>query len=272
MENVVFDERFHDLVDDYQITKVGDDFGFTEGPVMMPGGYLVFSDVAGDRIMRFSRPGRGGIFRQPSGNANGNTLDTLGRLVTCEVGLRRVTRTERDGTITVLADNFEGKPLNAPNDIIVSSNGSIYFTDPVFLGPYDELVGPSYRALDFCGVFRISPFGELSLVTDEVPFANGLAFSPDESVLYVVNTSDDSVYAFDVGADGFVSNKRLWLKMEYDAEGVGDGMKIDVEGNAYVTGPGGIWVASRDGEALGIVRTPNVATNLAFYGFDSKGH
>ncbi len=269
MENIVFDRRFHDLVDG-EARQVGDGFGFPEGPVMLPGGYLIFSDIANDAIVRFTRPGRTGVFRQPSGGANGNTLDTQGRLVTCEAGRRRVTRTGFDGSITVLADSYNGLPLNAPNDIVVRSDDSVYFTDPVFLGEFEGFMRMSYMALDFCGVFRISPSGTLTPLTADVPLCNGLAFSPDETVLYVVNSGDNTVYAFDVEGDGTLSGKRPWLAMKRNLPGVGDGMKVDSEGNAYVTGPGGVWVAAGDGAPLGIIRLPLVATNLAFYGFDAR--
>jgi len=271
VENLVFDDRYHDLIaDEYGLRQIGSGFGFPEGPVMLPDGYLLFSDITNDAIVRFTRPDRTGIFRQPCGGANGNTLDLEGRLVTCEPGTRRITRTEHDGSITTLTDNYQGKRLNATNDVVVKSDGGVYFTDPIFLGDFEDILKPSYMALDFSGVFRISLDGGVSLVTDEIPFPNGLAFSEDESVLYVVNTSDNGIYAFDVNADGSVNNKRLWLDMTYDLPGVGDGMKVDVEGNVYSTGPGGIWVAASNGNPIGIIRTPTVATNLAVYGFDSK--
>ena len=269
MEHIVFDDRFHDLVDDSPVVQVGDGFGFPEGPVMLPDGYLIFSDIENDTIIRFSRPGRTGIFRDRSGGANGNTLDARGRLVTCEAGRRRVTRTEHDGSITVMADNYEGKRLNAPNDIIVRFDGSVYFTDPIFLGEYQEIMAQSYRQLDFVAVFKIAPSGDIMPVTTDVELCNGLAFSPDESILYIVNSADNSIYAFDVNDDGTIANKRLWLEMRHDLDGVGDGMKVDTNGNVFVTGPGGVWVASNDGTPLGIIRLPVSATNMAFYGFDS---
>ena len=277
MKNVVFDTGFHDLVDTWGPRQVLDGLGFPEGPVMLPQGYLIFSDIGNDAILRYSRPGRTGIFRQPSGGANGNTLDPQGRLVTCEGGLRRLTRTERDGTVTILADSYRGKRLNSPNDVVVRSDGTIYFTDPIFLGDDDEMMGPdeqvlaqSYMDLDFCGVFKISPDGELSILTKDIVRCNGLAFTPDEKVLYVVNSADSSVYAFDVDIDGSIENQRVWLKMEYEVFGLGDGMKVDVDGNVYVTGPGGVWVAGGDGTPLGIIRIEVPASNLAFYGFDSR--
>ena len=270
MDHVVWDRRFGELVDAASLRQVGDGFGFPEGPVMLPDGYLVFSDIANDAIVRFSRPGRTGIFRQPSGGANGNTLDPRGRLVTCEAGRRRVTRTEPDGTITVLAAAYQGKRLNAPNDVVVRNDGAVYFTDPIFLGPDEPLLAPSYMALDSCGVFRIAPDGGLTRVTTELSRPNGLAFSPDESRLYVVDSADNTVSAFDVAPDGSLRNRRPWLPMRHEAEGVGDGMKVDTAGHAYVTGPGGVWVAAADGTPLGILRLPVVTTNVAFYGYDAK--
>lgn len=276
MENVVFNGRFHDLVDDWGPQQVLDGLGFPEGPVMLPQGYLLFADIDNDAILRYSRPGRTGIFRQPSGGANGNTLDPQGRLVTCEGGVRRLTRTEHDGSITVLADSYQGKRLNSPNDVVVRTDGTIYFTDPIFLGsdegmlsPDEQVMARSYMDLDFCGVFKVSPSGELSVLTKDLVRCNGLAFSPDERTLYVVNSADNSVYACDVDADGLVGNPRVWLRMEHEVFGLGDGMKVDVEGNAYVTGPGGVWVASSDGTPLGIIRIPVPPSNLAFYGFDA---
>jgi gluconolactonase len=270
MDHVAWDRRFGELVDTASLRQVGDGFGFPEGPVMLPDGYLVFSDIANDALIRFSRPGRTGIFRQPSGGANGNTLDPRGRLVTCEAGRRRVTRTEPDGTITVLATAYQGKRLNAPNDIVARGDGAVYFTDPIFLGPDEPLLAPSYMALDSCGVFRIAPDGGLTRVTTELARPNGLAFSPDESRLYVVDSADNTVSAFDVAPDGSLRNRRPWLAMRDAAEGVGDGMKVDTAGHAYVTGPGGVWVAAPDGTPLGLLRLPVVATNLAFYGYDAK--
>ena len=160
--------------------------------------------------------------------------------------------------------------------MVVRTDGTIYFTDPIFLSsdegmlsPDEQVMARSYMDLDFCGVFKVSPSGELSLLTKDLVRCNGLAFSPDERILYVVNSADNSVYACDVDGEGSIGNPRLWLKMEYEVFGLGDGMKVDVEGNAYVTGPGGVWVASSDGTPLGIIRIPVPPSNLAFYGFDA---
>ena len=247
-----------------------DGFGFTEGPVMLPEGYILFSDIRNDAIVQYNPPFWLSTVRSPSGGANGNTLDPQGRLITCEGSLKRLTRTERDGSTTVLADSYDGKPLNAPNDVVVKSDGSIYFTDPIFLGEREEMLAPSLQSQAHRSVFRLSPDGVLAPVTDEIAKPNGLAFSADESALYVVDSFENRVHAFDVADDGSLANSRVWLSMEHELEGLGDGMKVDREGNAYVTGPGGVWVASGDGTPLGIIRVPQTTSNVAFYGFDSR--
>jgi gluconolactonase len=270
MADVVFDNRFHDLVDKYALWKAMDGFGFPEGPLFLPNGYIIFSDIAKETIVRYAPPFWTGVHRSNTGGANGNTLDLQGRLISCEGTLKRLTRMEHDGAITVLAHSYNGRPLNAPNDVVVKSDGAIYFTDPTFMGSEEAWLAPSLNSQDVCGVYRLSATGRLDRLISDVAKPNGLAFSPDESVLYVVNSADNCVYAFDVQRDGSVAGKRLWLKMEHESEGVGDGMKVDTLGNAYVTGPGGVWVADKTGHPLGIVRVPHSCTNVAFYGRDSK--
>lgn len=270
MEDIVFDKRFHDLVDKQELWKAGDGFGFTEGPLFLPTGYIIFSDILREEIIRYYPPFWFGKERTNTGGANGNTLDLQGRLISCEGTLKRLTRREHDGSITVLADSYNGRPLNAPNDVVIKSDGSIYFTDPYFMGPEEQWLAPSLASQDTCGVYRLSVTGRLDRLIGDIAKPNGLAFSSDEKLLYVVNSADNCVYAFDVQADGTVANKRLWLAMKHDLEGIGDGMKVDTLGNAYVTGPGGVWVADKTGKALGILRVPNVCTNLAFYGWDCK--
>ncbi len=270
MENEVFGPGFHELVDEHPVWQAGSTYGFPEGPVFFPQGFMVFSDILNERLVRYCPPFWNGVLRENSGGANGNTLDTEGRLISCEGNLRRLTRTEPDGAVTVLADSFEGRPLNAPNDVVVRSDGTILFTDPAFMGEYEHVLAPSLMAQRASMVMRIDTSGTLSVAADEVAKPNGLALSPDESVLYVVNSADATVSAFDVDAAGALSNHRIWLRMESDLEGPGDGMKVDVEGNAYITGPGGVWVARPDGEALGIIRHDGIPTNCGFYGFDSR--
>lgn len=270
MDNIEFNPRFHSLVDRYPVWKAGEGYGFPEGPLFFPQGFMVFSDIARERLIRYGPPFWNGVLRENSGGANGNTFDTEGRLISCEGNLKRLTRTEPDGSITVLADSFDGHPLNAPNDVVVRSDGSIFFTDPIFMGDYEEALAPSLMTQESNAVFRLSPGGDLIRATDAVSKPNGLAFSPDESVLYVVNSEETNVSAFNVDGAGELTNHRIWLDMDHELEGPGDGMKVDVEGNCYVTGPGGVWVVEPDGTPLGIIRHDGVATNCAFYGFDSR--
>ena len=270
MDNITYEPRFHDLVDEYPLWQAGGSYGFPEGPLFFPQGFMVFSDISAERLVRYGPPFWNGSLRENSGGANGNTLDMEGRLISCEGNLKRLTRTEPDGTIIVLADSYDGKPLNAPNDVVVRSDGTIFFTDPIFMGDYEEALAPSLMTQDVNGVFMLSADGALTRVTGAVSKPNGLAFSPDESVLYVVNSAEKNVSAFDVDAAGALTNHRIWLTMQHRLEGPGDGMKVDVEGNAYVTGPGGVWVVDSEGTPLGIVRTPGITTNCAFYGFDSR--
>ena len=270
MENIAFSPRFHALVDEYPVWQAGDSYGFPEGPLFFPQGFIIFSDIARERLIRYAPPFWNGVLRENSGGANGNTLDTEGRLISCEGNYKRLTRTEPDGTITVLADSYAGRPLNAPNDVVVRSDGTIFFTDPIFMGENEVALAPSLMTQAANSVFRLGPGGDLVSATEEVSKPNGLAFSPDESVLYVVNSEETNVSAFDVDEAGALTNHRIWLDMDYDLEGPGDGMKVDVEGNAYVTGPGGVWVVEPDGTALGIIRHEGQATNCAFYGYDSR--
>jgi gluconolactonase len=269
-KNIVFEPGFDDLVDEHPLWEAGTTYGFPEGPVFFPQGFMVFSDISYERIIRYCPPFWNGVLRENSGGANGNTLDTEGRFISCEGNFKRLTRTEPDGTITVLADSYDGKHLNAPNDVVVRSDGTIFFTDPIFMGDYEDVLAPSLMTQTANRVFRLDTDGVLTPVTEEVSKPNGLAFSPDESVLYVVNSEEHNVAAFDVDAAGALTNYRIWLDMEHRLDGPGDGMKIDTRGNGYVTGPGGVWVCDPEGTPLGIIRTPGNTTNCAFYGFDSK--
>ena len=255
---------------DTKFEKVAGDFQFTEGPVWIAReNCLLFSDIPASRIMKWSggQKGRGiTIFREPSNNSNGLTLDRQGRLVTCEHGSRRVSHTEKDGTVVTLADRHNGKRLNSPNDVCVRSDGSIYFTDP----PYG-VKPPDVRELDFQGVYRITPDGKLSLAVKDFDMPNGLAFSPDEKTLYIDDSKRRHMRAFDVAADGSLSNSRIFADME-DPAGVGspDGMKLDVEGNIYCTGPSAIWVFNPKGELLGKLHPPEKPSNLAWGDADRK--
>ena len=237
-------------------------FGFTEGPIWC-GDHLLFSDIPRDRIVRWRWPSEGPevtTFRYPSGNANGLTLDRSGRLIACEHGTRRLTRTERDGSVVALAEQYQGKRLNSPNDVVVRSDGSIYFTDP----PYglDNLTAG--KELPFNGVYRLAPDGELVLVVDDFDRPNGLAFSPDESVLYIDDSPRCHIRAFDVSPDGNLSNGRVFIDMKSPEAGVPDGMKLDQQGNLYCTGPGGLWVIAPNGNYLGRIVLPEQPSNLTW--------
>lgn len=242
------------------VEKLADGFQFTEGPVWRDSeGDLLFSDIPANRIYRW-KDGSVEIWREPSGQANGNTLDPNGRLITCEHANRRVTRTAADGTVAPIAERYQGKRLNSPNDVICKSDGSVYFTDP----PYG--VKPEERELDFQGVFRISPDGKAlaSLARDFIK-PNGIAFAPDENLLYVADTERGHIRAFDVADDGAIGNSRVICQIERP-----DGMKVDVEGNLYVAGMTGILVFDSSGKQLGVISTPLRPANLAFGEADRK--
>jgi len=253
-----------DLFESVQMQEMASGFMFTEGPVWHPDGYLLFSDIPANIIYRWQPGGHPEPWRTPSNNSNGLTFDRQGRLIACEHGARRVSRTEADGTLTPLATHYEGKRLNSPNDLVVRSDGSVYFTDP----PYG--VTPEERELSFNGVYRLDPNGTLELLADDFERPNGLAFSPDEGTLYINDTARRQIRAFDLAPDGSLANGRLFAQMESDMEGGPDGMKLDVEGNIYCTGPGALWVYRPDGELVGTVVGPQRPANLAFGGGDRK--
>lgn len=242
------------------VEKLAGEFQFTEGPLWVAArGELLFSDIPANRIVR-SKDGKFDAFRAPSHNANGLTLDKQGRLIACEHGSRRVTRTEADGTIVPLAERYQGKRLNSPNDVVVKSDGSIYFTDPPFGVKREE------RELDFQGVYRIAPDGKtLTLVAKDFVMPNGLAFDPGEKILYVNDSNRGHIRVFDVAADGTLANSRVFAQ----APGA-DGMKVDTEGNVYCASRTGVMVFDRAGKHLGTIGTPDQPTNCGFGGDDWK--
>jgi len=241
MELEVWDEAIRQIVpEEATAEQVATGFEFTEGPVWC-GDHLLFSDIPQNRIVRWRMLFDGPelvTFRSPSGNSNGLTLDKSGRLIVCEHSTRRLTRTEIDGSITVLAERYQERRLNSPNDAVVRSDGSIYFTDP----PYGLANLTAWKELPFNGVYRLAPDGKLALLVDDFERPNGLAFSPDESVLYVDDTARFHIRAFDVDPDGNLSNGRIFVDMQSSEAGAPDGMKVDQQGNIYCTGPGGLWV------------------------------
>ncbi|MFC1718368.1 SMP-30/gluconolactonase/LRE family protein [Candidatus Poribacteria bacterium] len=254
-----------------QLERLATGFMFTEGPIWDAAkGCLFFSDIPGNKMRKWT-PDKGiEVVRDPSGKSNGLTLDKQGRLLACEHANRRVSRTEKDGTIVTIADKYEGKLLNSPNDVVVKSDGSIYFTDPPY-GLTVEFGEPGEKELTFQGVYCLSPDGEiLTLLVDDFVAPNGLAFSPDESILYIDDTDRVHIRVFDVNADGTISNGRVFVEVEGDEEGNVDGMKVDSEGNVYVTGPGGISVYDPSGEKLGRIDMPEGTANMAWGDEDWK--
>ena len=259
---------------DQAIEVLADGFGGNQGPAEGPlwwkeGGYLLFSDIHNNKRMKWS-PGEGvSVFREPTDRANGLTRDLQGRLVACEHDSRRVTRLEHDGSITVIANSFKGRQLNRPNDVVVKSDGSIYFTDPwTARRPRDQW------DLDFSGVYRVSPdLGTLTLLVQDFVLPNGLAFSVDESVLFVDDSNTGCIRAFDVMASGGIdlATDRIFCNLRGERPGEPDGMKVDVEGNVYCTGSGGVWIIDPSGKHLGtIVHGQPDTTNLAWGDDDWK--
>lgn len=269
-----FSPRLSELLDpDAVVERVATGFKFTEGPVWHPThAYLLFSDLADNVIRRWDERNGVRVFRAPSGKANGLTYDRDVRLVACEHVGRRVTRTEADGSVTVLAAEYAGRPLNSPNDVVVATSGAIYFTDPPYgLQDYYGIARP--QDLAFQGVFRIAPGGQLDVVADDFEGPNGLAFSPDEQRLYVDDTERMHLRVFDVRPDGSLTNGRVFFDFMYPPgadgrAGVPDGLKVDECGNVYCTGPSGIWVLSPDAEPLGLIHLPEPPSNLNWAGHD----
>lgn len=239
-------------------------FRFTEGPVWLPEGRLLFSDIPADRIYSWTAEEGVRVWRQPSGNSNGLTLDRAGRLLACEHGNRRVSRTEPDGTIVTLAERYNGKRLNSPNDIVVRSDGVVYFTDP----PYG--ITPEKQEQPVNGVYAIWPDGTLRLVADDFERPNGLAFSPDESLLYIDDSARRHVRVLDLRADGTLHRSRLFADMDHPQPGSPDGMKVDEQGHVYVCGATGVWVFEPDGEHLGVIVTPERPANCAWGDADRR--
>jgi len=253
------------LLETTQAERLATGFLFTEGPLWHPDGFYYFVDIRRSNLHRITPGKPAELVRADTGEGNGTTFDLQGRLVICEGGHRRVTRWSADGRSEVLVDRYEGKRLNRPNDVVCKSDGSLWFTDPGLRVPLAE------RELSYAGVYRIAPDGATTLMAD-CEYPNGLAFSPDERTLYVANTRWTAyIHAFELDAAGTVLRRRIFADMSSDEpDGVPDGMKVDVEGRVYCTGPGGTWVFAADGRRLGIIRTPEIPANLAFGGPDLK--
>jgi gluconolactonase len=280
-----------------KVFKLAEEFQFTEGPVWIPGagktdGYLLFSDPNANIMYRYTSDGQLSVFRENSGYAgadiaeygqpgsNGITRDKDGNVVFCQQGNHAIVRLNKDGTLTTLANSYRGKRLNSPNDIVCKSDGAIYFTDPPYGLP--AFFADPRKELDFSGVYRYKD-GKLTLVTKDLGGPNGLAFSPDERYFYVDNWDErvrDSanplerkkvIIRYVVNADGTLSNGTPFFDMDAAPEKEAlDGMKIDTQGNLYVSGPGGIWIISPEGKHLGTIRLPQLPANLAWGDADGK--
>ena len=282
---------------DATVERVATGFTWVEGPVWIPAGYLLFAEITSNSIRKLMPNGTMSIFLQPSGykgsapyggkepGSNGMTLDTKGRLTVAGHAGRNVWRLETldpKGQLTVLADSYQGKKLNSPNDLVYKSDGSLYFTDPPY-GLPTQGDGDPIKELAFSGVYRVpnalnqkagSPPArdQLQLVAKDLPRPNGIAFSPDEKYLYVDNSGDQKVWMrYQVEKDGSLTNGKVFYDASSDKrQGGPDGMKVDRLGNVYSTGPGGIWVFSPAGKALGVILMPERTANLNWAGADRK--
>ena len=250
-----------------EIEELGEGYQLAEGPVWyQDGGYLLFSDIPNNRRMKWTASQGVTMFQEPTNEANGLTRDRQGRLIACEHRRRGVTPLEPDGSITVVANRYQGRRLNRPNDVVVKSDGSTYFTDPT---------APALGLdLEFAGVYRVSPdLGTITLLVRDFVVPNGLAFSPDESIFYIDDSRRRHIRAFDVGPNGTLAlaTDRVFCDLKEHRPGNPDGMKVDVEGNVYCTGPGGIWVIDPSGNHLGTILTgAEQTTNCAWGGDDLK--
>jgi len=279
-EVIRLDDAINELIDrDAKIEVLASGFAWSEGPVWVrDGGYLLFSDIPRNSIMKWSEAEGISVFLKPSGytgmvdygrepGTNGLTIDPQGRLVACEHGDRRISRLEKDGGKRTLADNYTGKRLNSPNDLVYKSNGDLYFTDPPYGLPKN--VDDPRKELEFQGIYRLSKDGKLTLLTKELARPNGLAFSPDEKTLYVANSQDPAIWnKYPVLEDGTLGAGQLFYDATEPARkgmpGAPDGMKVDAKGNVWATGPGGVYIITPAGKLLGRIDTKQRTANCAW--------
>jgi gluconolactonase len=263
----VLDDRFRPCANgDVRVERLHQDCRWAEGPVYVPAGrYLLWSDIPNDRILRWDETtGAVGVFRQPAGYANGGTLDGAGRLVTCEHGNRRVTRTEHDGSVTVIADRYQGKRFNSPNDVVVRSDGSIWFTDPSYGIDSDYEGHQADSEIGACHVYRVDPgTGAVRIVADDFDRPNGLAFSLDERRLYVSDTRANHLRAFDVTDDGALNGGEVFATCTV---GAFDGLRLDQAGRIWTSAGDGVHCYDPDGTLIGKVRVPETVANVTFGG------
>jgi gluconolactonase len=262
----VIDERFRRTDGDGWMQRLYTGCRWTEGAAYFAAGrYLVFSDIPNDRMLRWDETTDVvGVFRQPAGYANGHTVDRQGRLVSCEHGNRRVTRTEPDGSVTVLADRYDGKRLNSPNDVVERADGSIWFTDPSYGidSDYEGHKAPS--EIGACHVYRIAPrTGEVSIVADDFERPNGLAFSLDERRLYIADTRRKHIRVFDVADDATLAGGEVFATCD---AGSFDGIRLDDTGRVWVAAHDGLHCFDPDGTLLGKLHVPEIVANVTFGG------
>lgn len=280
-EIIRVDSKFDELVPpDAEIEVLADGFDWSEGPVWVPrdGGFVLFSDIPPNRIMKWSAADGISLFMEPSGytgvadygaepGSNGLWIDDQGDLICCEHGDRRLSRMTWDGGKVTIADRYQGKRFNSPNDLVQHSSGDFYFTDPIYGLP--QRANDPRRELDFCGVYRTSKDGEVMLLTDEMTRPNGIAFSPDEKTLYVAQSDPQAaiIRAFDMNGDGTLTGSRVLYDvtdMVGEHRGLPDGMEVDAQGNLFATGPGGVHVISPEGKLLGRIDTKQATANLCW--------
>ncbi|MCP4404396.1 MAG: SMP-30/gluconolactonase/LRE family protein [bacterium] len=270
----VRDERIWQLIDaDVEIEQIATGFRFLEGPIWHPYTQnLLFSDILGNGIYRWSERDGISLFRANSYMANGNSYDLQGNILSCEHATSRVTRTKADGSYEVLASHYNGKQLNSPNDIVVKSDGTIYFTDPAS-GRSAGYGVPREQELPFQGVYRLNPEeSSLSLLVDDFSKPNGLCFSLDETRLFINDTDRQHIRVFDVNADGTPANGKLWAELPEAGKdrGVADGMKFDTAGHLLCSGPGGIQIFDENAVCLGRILMPEFPANFTWGGEDMR--
>lgn len=269
----VIDPSFEDcLIGHARVERLWTGARWSEGPAWFAAGrYLVWSDIPNNRMLRFDETdGSVSVFRQPSNNSNGNTVDREGRLVTCEHLTRRVTRTEHDGTVTVIADSFDGKRLNSPNDVVVKSDGSIWFTDPSYGIMMDYEGGRAESEIGACHVFRVDPSGTIRQMTTDYVKPNGLAFSPDESSLYIADSGGTHapdgprhIRRHSARADGTLDDGMVFAEC---TAGVFDGFRLDRDGRIWSSAADGVHCYNSSGTLIGKVLIPELVANVCFGG------
>jgi gluconolactonase len=237
-----------------RIDKVAIGYVYSEGPAWSPNGFLIFSDIPNNKLLQFTPGQPPSVYRENSSGATGNRFDAQGRLYTCESHLRRLTRTDKKGKVEVLAERWQGKRLNAPNDLAIRKEGDVYFTDPAFGNQQDA------RELDFFGVYHITRKGELEVIAKPKGRPNGIALAPDGRTLYVSNSDEKNVRAYDLDKAGAASNERIVIS---GLEGVPDGICVDEKGNLYVAADE-IQVYSPEGKKLGTIQTEEPPSNCTF--------